>query len=268
MFTRYKLAQDAGAYETALEEVKNGRKKGHWMWFIFPQLYGLGQSEKSKYYALYNAEAAENYLRDPLLGSRLREICEAMLGLSTSNPAEIFGYDWIKLGSSMTLFDYVSPNDVFGKVLKKYFSDSRDLRSLSLIRERMTRPLRYIETKSITNNLQEFFKFLDNTGQETMKIIPENDVSRAYRIAIEEDYLVITFVFISMMVSNDYVRRFLDDKIDVVKDALTELKKSSDLNPILSRGLGVKIKAFAGVGGEGYYENGVTIFTPEEYQSI
>lgn len=267
MFDRFKLAQDAGVYEKALEEVKNGRKKGHWMWFIFPQIEGLGQSEKSKYYSIPNAEAAEDYLHDSLLGSRLREICEALLGLSTTNPAEIFGYDWIKLGSSMTLFDYVSPNDVFGKVLKKYFSDSRDLRSISLIRERMTRPLRYVETEAITNNLHEYFTFLGNTGEKTMKCIPENDVSRTYKIAIEDDYLVITFVFISMMVADWMVKRFLEKKVEIVRDVFTKLK-STPFYPISSGNLGVKIKAFAGIGGEGYYENEIIIFTPEEYQHI
>lgn len=132
--TRFKNAQDFGVYEKALREVKNGRKVSHWMWFIFPQIIGFGHSRNTFYYAIKSADEAKAYLEDLVLGPRLREICEALLELPKTNPAEIFRDDWVKLGSSMTLFDYVSPNDVFDKVLKKYFSGSRDLRSITIIR--------------------------------------------------------------------------------------------------------------------------------------
>lgn len=130
---RFKNAQDFGVYEKALQEVKDGWKKTHWMWYIFPQIRGFGHSHNTLYYAIQSADEARVYLADPLLGARLREITEALLELPETNPAEIFGKDWIKLGSSMTLFDYVSPNDVFAKVLSKYFSGSRDLKSLEII---------------------------------------------------------------------------------------------------------------------------------------
>lgn len=134
--TRFKNAQDLGVYEKALQEVRNGRKMSHWMWFIFPQITGFGHSYNTFYYSIKSKEEAIAYLEDPILGPRLREISQALLELPTSNPAEIFGFpDWLKLGSSMTLFDYVSPNDVFDKVLKKYFSGSRDLNSISFIRK-------------------------------------------------------------------------------------------------------------------------------------
>lgn len=133
--TRFKNAQDFGVYEKALEEVKNGRKVSHWMWFIFPQIIGFGHSHNTFYYAIKSAEEAKAYLEDHVLGSRLREICEALLELKTTNPAEVFRDDWVKLGSSMTLFDYVSPNDIFDKVLAKYFAGSRDLKSISIIRK-------------------------------------------------------------------------------------------------------------------------------------
>lgn len=132
--TRFKNAQDLGVYEKALEEVKNGRKMSHWMWFIFPQIVGFGHSHNTRYYSIKSADEASAYLADPVLGARLREICEALLELPKRNPAEIFRDDWIKLGSSMTLFDYVSPNDVFAKVLSQYFAGSRDLKSISIIR--------------------------------------------------------------------------------------------------------------------------------------
>ena len=133
--TRFKNAQDFGVYEKALMEVRNGRKMSHWMWFIFPQIVGFGHSHNTKYYSIKSTEEARAYLEDPILGKRLREISEVLLELPNTDPAEIFGTpDWMKLGSSMTLFDYVSPHDVFAKVLDKYFAGSRDLRSLSIIK--------------------------------------------------------------------------------------------------------------------------------------
>ena len=132
---RFKNAQDFGVYEKALSEIKNGRKMSHWMWYIFPQIVGFGHSYNTKFYAIKCADEARAYLDDQLLGSRLREICAALLELPASDPGQVFGSpDWMKLGSSMTLFDYVSPGDVFAKVLDKYFAGSRDLNSLSKIR--------------------------------------------------------------------------------------------------------------------------------------
>lgn len=132
---RFKNAQDHGVYEKALQEIKNGRKKSHWMWFIFPQIVGLGHSPTTRFYAIKSSDEARAFLEDATLGARIREISAALLDLPTSDPTEIFGFpDWMKLGSSMTLFDYVSPDGVFDKVLKKYFAGSRDPKSLSIIR--------------------------------------------------------------------------------------------------------------------------------------
>ena len=139
---RFKNAQDYGlggsgygTYQNALAEIRGGKKRSHWMWYIFPQIAGFGHSHNTKFYAIRSKEEARAYLDDEILGPRLREISEALLDLGTNNPAEAFGTpDWMKLGSSMTLFDYVAPNDVFHRVLQKFFSGSRDLRSLSIIR--------------------------------------------------------------------------------------------------------------------------------------
>lgn len=132
---RFKNAQDFGVYEKALQEIKNGRKVSHWMWFIFPQITGFGHSHNTKYYSIKCADEARAYLKDEILGSRLREICGALMDLPETDPGHVFGTpDWMKLGSSMTLFDYVSPNDIFAKVLDKFFAGSRDLKSLSIIR--------------------------------------------------------------------------------------------------------------------------------------
>lgn len=132
---RFKEAQDFGVYEKALAEIMNGRKLSHWMWFIFPQIKGFGHSHNTLFYSIKCADEAKAYLEDELLAGRLREICHLLLDLPTTDPEEIFGNpDWIKLASSMTLFDYVSPNDIFSKVLDKFYSGSRDMKSLSFIR--------------------------------------------------------------------------------------------------------------------------------------
>src|SRR3954465_1413665 len=102
-------------YATALAEIKQGSKRSHWMWYIFPQVAGLGYSETSRYYAIRNASEAEEYLNHPVLGPRRIEICEALLALETSDPHAVFGSpDDMKLKSSMTLFAGIpNSNPVF-----------------------------------------------------------------------------------------------------------------------------------------------------------
>ncbi len=131
---RFKNAQDFGVYEKALSEIKNGRKMSHWMWFIFPQIKGLGLSMTSIFYSIKDAEEAKEYLDHPLLGYRLREISQALLELNTDNPTEIFGStDAMKLRSSMTLFDFISSNDIYVSVLDKFFQGEKDYRTLSML---------------------------------------------------------------------------------------------------------------------------------------
>lgn len=131
--TRFREAQASGVYERALAEIRTGRKKSHWMWFVFPQIHGLGFSATRQYYALESADEARAYLADNILGPRLCEICQVLLELPGSNPHAIFGSpDDLKLFSSMTLFDYVAPNDIFTKVLAKYYGDKRDARTLAI----------------------------------------------------------------------------------------------------------------------------------------
>ena len=130
---RFKQAQDLGVFDKALEEVRNGRKTGHWIWFIFPQLRGFGSSYNSYFYGITCADEARTYLADPVLGDRLRAITQAFLSTSLS-PFEGFGrVDTLKLRSCMTLFDFVSPNDLFGQVLDAKFDGERDLNSLELL---------------------------------------------------------------------------------------------------------------------------------------
>ena len=128
---RFRNAQDFGVYEQALREVKSGRKQTHWMWYIFPQLRGFGHSRNTWFYGITGADEARAYLEDPVLGPRLREICQALMDLEESDPQAVFGWDWVKLGSSMTLFDYVAPNDIFRQVLDKFFSGSADPNTLA-----------------------------------------------------------------------------------------------------------------------------------------
>ena len=118
---RFLQAQE-DAYSYALEELKAGRKRSHWIWYVFPQLRGLGRSYNSELYGISGLEEAKDYLEHPVLGQRLREVCEVILGLPTSDAREIFGgIDSRKLRSSMTLFDLASLDDVFAKVLEKFF---------------------------------------------------------------------------------------------------------------------------------------------------
>lgn len=130
---RFVAAQDCcRTYETALNEVRNGQKRSHWIWFIFPQIKGLGRSETSQAYGISSLEEAKAYLENETLKSRLYEITRTLLELDT--PAEqIFGgLDAMKVRSCMTLFDLVSPNDVFAEVLNKFYGGQRCQRTLTI----------------------------------------------------------------------------------------------------------------------------------------
>lgn len=111
-------------YPVALKEIRNGGKRSHWIWYIFPQEKGLGYSYNSQFYGLDGEEEARAYLAHPVLGARLREITRALLAHRGHRMVrQLMGseVDVLKLHSSMQLFDKVSPNDVFAEVLKAYF---------------------------------------------------------------------------------------------------------------------------------------------------
>lgn len=130
---RFISAQDK-VYARVLTELKNGRKRSHWMWYIFPQLDGLAQSTTSKYYAIKSREEAIAYLNHPVLGARILECANTILAIEGKTVSEIFGYpDDRKLKSSMTLFSDVADNSVFARVLDKYFQGERDDRTLQLL---------------------------------------------------------------------------------------------------------------------------------------
>jgi len=131
------LDAHAKHFETALREIKNGKKTGHWMWYIFPQIQGLGFSEMSRYYAIRDIQEAEEYFHDPVLGQNLLEICRALLQLDSTNALLIFGTpDDLKLRSSMTLFLSIPrPDPIFKAVLDKLFAGSKDLVTLSILHD-------------------------------------------------------------------------------------------------------------------------------------
>ena len=122
-------------YDIAIAEISAGRKRSHWMWYIFPQVKGLGFSSTSQLYSINGLKEASAYLHHPVLGPRLTGICQALLQLEGNNATQIFGHpDDLKLRSSMSLFAAVADSDpVFQQVLDKYFQGKADLPTLTLL---------------------------------------------------------------------------------------------------------------------------------------
>ena len=134
MLDRFLDAQ-RGDYAAALAEVRRGRKTSHWMWYIFPQIAGLGQSSTARYYSIRDLEEAREYYAHPVLGQRLREISGALLSLRGNDPVAVFGgIDSMKLKSSMTLFAVAAPDDpLFQQVLDKYYGGQQDALTLRIL---------------------------------------------------------------------------------------------------------------------------------------
>ena len=135
--SRFLKAQEQD-YGQALREICSGRKRSHWMWYIFPQIQGLGFSPTAQYYAIRDLQEARDYLAHPVLGTRLKEISSALLDLDGLSASEIFGYpDDLKLRSSMTLFRMADLNEpVFLEVLEKYYDGKPDARTVELAGKR------------------------------------------------------------------------------------------------------------------------------------
>ena len=123
------------SYDTALGELRAGRKRSHWMWYVFPQLDGLGHSPMARRYAIRSAAEAAAYLRHPVLGPRLAAVAAAALGHAGRSALDVFGSpDDLKLRSSATLFAHVSPaGSVFHQLLDRYFGGEPDQRTLDLL---------------------------------------------------------------------------------------------------------------------------------------
>ena len=129
------ISAQKGVYDRVLAELRGGQKRTHWMWFIFPQIDGLGHSPTTRLYAIKSLDEARQYLGHPVLGARLMESAEAVLAVSGLSVSDIFGHpdDW-KLQSSMTLFALVAePGSVFERVLEKYYQGKRDARTLQIL---------------------------------------------------------------------------------------------------------------------------------------
>ena len=135
---RFVAAQE-GVYEGALRELRQGRKTGHWIWFIFPQLAGLGRSEMSRFYGIESLAEARAYLDHPVLGARLRECVGAVLATSGRTAEEIFGsLDAMKVRSSMTLFHRAAPEvPLFREMLDRFYAGFTDDATDTLLRERL-----------------------------------------------------------------------------------------------------------------------------------
>jgi len=138
---RFVREQDRG-YDRVLAELRNGRKTGHWIWFIFPQIAGLGRSDMSRWFAIASLEEARAYLAHPVLGSRLRECAELLLAIDGRSADEIFGHlDAMKVRSSMTLFHRAAPDElVFRRVLERFYAGIADPATDELLARRTSGP--------------------------------------------------------------------------------------------------------------------------------
>jgi uncharacterized protein (DUF1810 family) len=123
-------------YEGAMLELTRGRKDSHWIWYVFPQIKGLGRSDTAKLYSIKSLEEGRAYLEHPLLGPRLVEACEIILSLKDVSMDEVMGFpDDLKLLSSMTLFEALTDSSsIFTKIIEIYFDDERDNKSLEIVK--------------------------------------------------------------------------------------------------------------------------------------
>jgi uncharacterized protein (DUF1810 family) len=133
---RFKTAQDL-VFHRVVAELEAGRKQSHWMWYIFPQIAGLGHSSTARRFAIVSLNEAKAYWQDPLLRGRLALCCQLLLKIRDKSASEIFGYpDDIKLRSSMTLFAGINPvNSIFHQVLERFFDGQPDPLTLKLLEQ-------------------------------------------------------------------------------------------------------------------------------------
>jgi uncharacterized protein (DUF1810 family) len=136
------LEAQGGCYDDALAELRAGRKRTHWMWFVFPQVEGLGYSATARHYAIRSLDEARAYLAHPVLGERLRECSAIVAEIPGRNALEVFGSpDDLKLRSSMTLFEHVAGGGtVFSRVIEQFYGGERDARTLAILAEMEKRP--------------------------------------------------------------------------------------------------------------------------------
>ena len=171
---RFVEAQDSrwGSYEEALNEIRKGQKQGHWIWYVFPQIKGLGHSYNSEFYGISSKEEAKAYMEHPVLGLRLREITQAFLNCGISSADDIFGFpDVLKVRSCMTLFDLVAPNDIYKEVLDKYYDGHicyKTIWRLSFYEDKLKNQVK-LSRLTIT---KEYFIILSDNGNKEVKMEP------------------------------------------------------------------------------------------------
>lgn len=126
-------------YDIACNELKQGKKLSHWMWYIFPQIKGLGKSSTSEYYGIQSLDEAKAYINHPILSNNMIKVCQVLLSLESNNPTEIFGRpDDMKLKSSMTLFSLAADdNRIFVRVLDKFYNGKLDNRTIRIVEKNM-----------------------------------------------------------------------------------------------------------------------------------
>ncbi|MDR1097337.1 MAG: DUF1810 domain-containing protein [Tannerella sp.] len=133
------IEAQSGIYQYVKEELTAGDKQSHWMWFVFPQIKGLGFSSTANYYAIQSLAEAKAYFQHPVLGKRLEECCQILLKSTDKTAEEIFGFpDILKLKSSMTLFHIATGNPLFQQVLDKYYQGEKDEKTLKITIDRQT----------------------------------------------------------------------------------------------------------------------------------
>lgn len=150
---RFVNAQDSETYTyaDALNEIKEGHKQGHWIWYVFPQIKGLGHSYRSEFYGIASKEEASAYLEHAILGKRLREITQTFLDCNNPSAFNILGFpDVLKVQSCMTLFDMVSPNDIFNDVLEKYYEGKRCEKTMSRLGGREEKAKNVVKMSRVT----------------------------------------------------------------------------------------------------------------------
>ena len=164
-------------YNLARQELSDGRKISHWMWYIFPQLRGLGKSAKSNFYGLSGLQEASEFLSDPTLGTHLIELCNILLSLRENNPEHVFGLtDTIKFQSSLTIFSLASNNDIFQKLLEKYFGGKKDENTILKLKdaekeEKEREVIRQIYKDRVISELQDL-----GMQEEDLLKIDSNDI--------------------------------------------------------------------------------------------
>lgn len=228
---------DYGSYQQALGEIKSGHRSGKWIWYIFPQIKGLGHSHNSEYYGISGVDEARSYLGHPILGKRLREITKAFLDLDSHSAYAILGRpEDIKVQSCMTLFDIVSPNDIFADVLNKYYDGNRCPKTMRRIGIRQARPT--MKKLTITQDCRILL------GEKEIKMEPI--VKAVYLLFLKHpegiafkylpDYrkeLSVIYSSIKPLGLNDRVIQSIEDVTNPLLNSINE--KCSRIKSILSR---------------------------------